>query len=275
MRRIELTGIGADIEVFLKEKETDRIVSAEGHIKGSKYDPHRFDEENTYFSTSLDNVLAEFTIPPALSPEDFLNYINKGLGYINQTLPDHLCTIATPCANLEDEFLFTDNGMTFGCEPDFNAYTNNVNEKNPFVDYTLRTGGGHIHIGYKDPEKFDQQTYLGDPERSRIVKALDLFIGIPSVIMEPDNERKQLYGCAGSFRPKPYGVEYRTLSNYYLQDEKLTKWVYNSAKKAIDWLNSGQDIDNDISLLIQDTINTNNKEVANEIITSFQLELVD
>lgn len=67
---------------------------------------------------------------------------------------------------------------------------------------------GHIHLGYNDIEvPFNGRIhkYKVDEQRARIVQAMDLFIGIPSVIMEPDNKRKELYGQAGAFRPKPYG----------------------------------------------------------------------
>ncbi|CAN5950618.1 unnamed protein product [Sphagnum jensenii] len=34
---------------------------------------------------------------------------------------------------------------------------------------------------------------------------------------------------AGAFRPKPYGVEYRVLSNRWLSNPALMRWVYNQA----------------------------------------------
>lgn len=271
--KINITGIGADIEVFLKEKETNKIISAEGFIQGSKYNPHFFDKENHFFSTSLDNVLAEFTIPPATSPEDFLNFVKKGLSYIDNTIPQNLCTAAVPAALLDDEYLFTENAMLFGCEPDFNAYTGRMNVKEGMPDYRLRSGGGHIHIGYANAPVYDEDNYKVDEERSSIIKALDLFIGVPSVIMEPDNQRKELYGTAGSFRPKTYGVEYRTVSNYYLETDNLIKWVYNSARKAIDWMNGGNVLQKKDEKAVQSCINNNDKNLAQTLIQSFNLDL--
>jgi hypothetical protein len=42
--------------------------------------------------------------------------------------------------------------------------------------------------------------------------------------------RRELYGKAGAFRPKPYGVEYRVLSNRWLNSEALIRWVYNQSQ---------------------------------------------
>ena len=35
--------------------------------------------------------------------------------------------------------------------------------------------------------------------------------------------RRQLYGSAGRFRPTSYGIEYRTLSNFWIWDQRLTR----------------------------------------------------
>ena len=51
--------IGGDHELFLREKETKNIVSAEGSIKGTKDEPFNFDKRDPFACTSLDCVLAE------------------------------------------------------------------------------------------------------------------------------------------------------------------------------------------------------------------------
>lgn len=270
-RKIVLTGIGADIEVFLQNTETGEIVSAEGIIKGSKYDPFIF--EPPFFSTSLDNVLAEFTIPPSQSPDDFINNIRKGLDYINSSIPSGLKAISLPAAIMDYKYLESENAMTFGCEPDFNAYTRDINYMGEVPDWRLRSAGGHIHIGYSDATPFDSKRYIPDDERVKIVKALDLFVGVPSIIAEEDNERKLLYGKAGSFRPKPYGVEYRTPSNFYAGNDDLTGKIFQSVKRAIDWVNEGNEVDDSLSIVVEEAINLNDKETAMELISEYSLTL--
>jgi hypothetical protein len=50
---------------------------------------------------------------------------------------------------------------------------------------------------------------------------------------DKDATRRQLYGKAGAFRPKPYGMEYRVLSNRWLDSEPLMRWVYNTLQTAM------------------------------------------
>lgn len=277
MKQIKITGIGADVEVFLQHKLTREIVSAEGYIRGSKYNPFVFDRANKFFTTSLDNVLAEFTIPPARSKEEFFNSLTKSLNYINSSIPEELCTAIQPAARLDDRFLQTEQALVFGCEPDYNAYTLTENPKPSSQDMNLRSAGGHIHIGFnvtKDEKANDHDFTLKEiQERAEVIKAMDLFVGVPSIIMEPDNQRKELYGKAGAFRPKNYGVEYRTISNFYLVSKEYIDWVYNSVIDAINWLNEGNTVDEGLGMYIQEIVNTNNKKDANYLIEKFNLKL--
>lgn len=256
--------LGADIEIFLQNKLTGEYVSAEGLIKGTKDEPFNFDVSNKYFATSLDNVSAEFCIPPARNKEEFYANIAKSVGYINANLPKDLCTVAAPAVNFDEKWLQTEQAKLFGCEPDYNAYTRQVNIKPNCGDATLRSAGGHIHVGYDDS---NEETNI------RIIKAMDLFIGIPSVIQEPWSMRKELYGKAGAFRHKEYGVEYRTVSNYYLETETLTKWVYDATQSALAWLNEGNELESYLDRVIEDTINNCDKEVAVDLLNNFNIKL--
>ena len=257
--------IGADIEVFLMHKVSGEIVSAEGFVKGTKNEPFNFDPASKYFATSLDNVLGEFCIPPATNKVNFIENIKKSLEYLNATIPDELCTVSKPAAILKDKYLQTENAKLFGCEPDYCVWTRSINMKPEGVNPNLRSAGGHIHVGYDEPNR---QEVAED-----IIKAMDLFIGIPSVIQEPDNDRKSLYGKAGCFRFKPYGVEYRTISNYYAGDERLTGWVYDNTQLAIDAVNNGLTFSKRLADKIQLTINGNKKKAAEQLIKEFNLQL--
>ncbi len=256
--------IGADVEFFLQEKATGKIVSAEGHIRGTKEEPFNFDPISKYFSTSLDNVLAEVTIPPVTCKADFWANINKSRRYVDQNIPKGLCTVALPAANLDPHWLMTEQAIKFGCEPDFNAYTGYENNKPECEDPTLRSCGGHIHIGYENSNH---------ELNRRIIRALDLYVGVPSVLQEPDNKRKELYGKAGAFRHKDYGVEYRTISNYYLVSKKLTYWAFDAVQNALDFINSGKELEQYLGGVIQNTINNNNKTTAAEIVRDFKLKI--
>jgi hypothetical protein len=257
--------IGADIEVFLKDKKTNEIVSAEGIIRGTKEIPFQFMKENPFFATSLDNVMAEFCIPPAKSSSDFRKGIETALNYIHNTIPGNLSIFAFPSAKVDGKWLETPNAQMFGCDPDFNAWLNGlINEKPEAADMNLRSCGGHIHIGYESPSVNTNMA---------LIKAMDIFVGLPSVFQEPDNDRKTLYGKAGAFRNKSYGVEYRTVSNYYINSVELTKWVFDNTFAAIDFVNQGNVISTDEANDVRKAINQADKKLAQTMCKYFGVKL--
>lgn len=257
--------IGADIEVFLRNKENGEIVSAEGLIPGSKYEPYNYDEDDKNRIISLDNVMVEFGIRPIKSAHDFYKEVESALKYINSYIPKELETAALPAAELSEKYLQTENAKLFGCEPDFNVWTL-VENPRPGTSGNLRTAGGHIHIGYEGPNPYVNQ---------QLIKAMDIFVGLPSLFLEPDNQRKTMYGKAGAYRDKKYGVEYRTPSNFYLESEELTNWIFNNTIKAIEFVNTGK-----CNLLggedkeeIVNAINYNNKDLAKQVMEKYQVKL--
>ena len=73
-----------------------------------------------------------------------------------------------------------------------------------------------------------------------MVKQLDRSLALASILWDDDTQRRTMYGQLGCFRPKPYGVEYRVLSNAWVKDERLAAWVFNAAKKAVEALLNGE-----------------------------------
>lgn len=256
--------IGADIEVFLQDKTTKEIVSAEGIIQGSKEVPFQFKDGNPFFATSLDNVMAEFCIPPAKTADEFNMNILEAQDYIRSVIPAHLDVFAYPSARINERWLQTENAQMFGCDPDFNAWAfGEMNEK-PNAMTNIRSCGGHIHVGYQKPNNTVSMS---------LIRAMDIFIGLPSIVQEPDNERKSLYGKAGAFRFKRYGAEYRTVSNYYLQSPTLTKWAFENTLEAIEFVNADRPVSMEEAEGVQAAINFNNKELAQTLCTYFGIKL--
>ena len=78
--------------------------------------------------------------------------------------------------------------------------------------------------------------FTPDDKKERImgrvwtIRMMDLFVGIPSLIIDHDPtsvKRRDLYGGAGTHRIKEkYGVEYRSLSNFWFKSPKLTRLIY-------------------------------------------------
>jgi hypothetical protein len=77
-----------------------------------------------------------------------------------------------------------------------------------------------------------------------------------------------MYGKAGAFRPKPYGMEYRVLSNKWLTNTRLQSWVYDTTVLAMENLSKQQAIlDPDAQLII----NNSDQDLAKKAIKKYNL----
>lgn len=219
--------IGADPELFLVKN--GKAFSAEGIIGGTKDEPKLTEVEGCCLQE--DNVMAEFNITPSKNEQDFNENIDFMIDTISTIALVNDCEILIkPSAIFDKSQLRTSQAMEFGCSPDFNAYTFMENERVE-IKNNLRVAGGHIHIGYENP---NENTNL------QIVRALDIFLGLPSLFLDDDERRRDYYGHAGSHRQKEYGVEYRTLSNFWIETKELRLWVFKQIMLAIDFVSSGE-----------------------------------
>ena len=118
----------------------------------------------------------------------------------------------------------------------------------------------HIHIGYAN-NNIDTSLWL--------VKYLDHYLGVPSVLKDKDKRRRSLYGKAGCFRLTSYGVEYRVLSSTLMKNNDSLEFVWNQLSKAINAYNRGYDLP-DSSLVIE-AINNSDTELAKKLISTYDL----
>lgn len=259
--------IGTDTEFFLQDKKTKEIISAEGIALGSKHSPFNFDNRNPYYAVSLDNVLYETCIPPANNVKEFVENLLYAKQWIEQHIPDGLCVASLPSARLDERFLLSDHAKTFGCDPDFNAWRNGEQNPLPVSNIsTLRSAGFHVHVGYEFPNKYRSMD---------IIQWMDVMLGVPSLLIEPDNERRELYGKAGAFREKPYGVEYRVLSSFFSEDAEKIAWVYNNTEEAIKMsMNSSIYDFSNLYTDVPKAINTNDKTLAEKIVRELNIPIL-
>ena len=255
--------IGSDPEMFLQEKATGCIVSAIPYIPGDKHDPYQIPSLSEGHNIQTDNVMVEYCVPATPYPEQLLKSIKDCIEYTNSIIPNHLQVVVKSSAILDMEFLKDRKARQFGCEPDYNAWADATENNCPRPAPGLRSCGGHVHVGYNSPD---------DVTSMAIVRAMDIFLGIPSIILDSDKRRKEIYGKAGAFRFKSYGFEYRVLSNFWTQDEHLINLIYEGVDEAISFAREGKSLTDEQQLDVQLCINTGDEGLAHKLIRELGLE---
>lgn len=253
--------IGCDVEIFGKTSEGKHIALCD-KIGGSKSSPLQVPHLPEGFAVQEDNVALEYNIPPADTMLGFVENVSimrAECKTILKTLTLELSEVAS--MSFDTEQLVSDKAKEFGCEPDYNAWTKKQNPRpktgNPF----LRTCGGHVHVGTDEQNMIDG------------TKLMDLFLGVPSVLLDnsPSSvERRRLYGKAGAMRPKPYGWEYRVLSNFWMFNNKLIAWVYDNTRRAV---KEEMTLPKSMGKDIQACINTGDKSLAGSLIKEFNISM--
>lgn len=269
---MHLETLGTDLEVFLKEEDT--IISAEGKVGGTKKNPKSLDRG---VSVQEDNMMAEFNVVPADDPKQFRDNIKDALDQLVD-LVDPLSLDLSGSHSFIGRELFTEQAQEFGCEPEEDAWGIS-DDQPPDPSQEIRSCGGHIHLGYLDPED-DKEKIINS--RIIITKLLDLYIGVPSIILGDDSDRirTDLYGEPGKFRAKDYGLEYRTVSNFWIRKGSYMEWVFKQARLAVDMadihMNKSDSLDpisNYQAKKVKEAISGFDKELASEIIESFKIEI--
>lgn len=102
-----------------------------------------------------------------------------------------------------------------------------------------------------------------------MLRYIDAFVGLPSIIYDTDVERRKLYGKAGCFRLQPYGFEYRTLSSFWIGTENRLKFIWRQVMYALNAFDYGANLpDGD---LVRNTIDNNDVETAKTLIKKFDM----
>lgn len=218
--------VGADPELFMRNpNHGGAFMSAHDKVPGTKYEPHKV----PFGAIQVDGTALEFNIDPASTCDEFVHNIQAVRKTLEGYVPGYN-VVAEPVAMFDPEYFMWEvpgSAQTLGCDPDYNGWTQEQNPPPNPGNKPMRTAAGHIHLGWgSDFDAFDKEHFLLCCQMAR---QMDYFLGIHSLLWDKDGTRRQLYGKAGAMRPKPYGMEYRVLSNRWLSDEKLMRWVYNSA----------------------------------------------
>jgi hypothetical protein len=249
--------VGADPEVFYREQ--GQLVSAYGLIEGDKANPHLVDNG----AVQVDGMALEFNIDPAGDVIDWVYNIQTVMAQLEAMVEGELDI--SPIAEFGHEYIAMQprKASELGCDPDFNAWTGEENVP-PDVKSPFRTGAGHVHVGFCEGRAPDDPGHLGVCET--IVQQLDARLGLMSLLLDDCTKRREMYGQAGAYRPKSYGVEYRVLSNFWLKSQSLMEWVFLTVTDAIKDLEEGYAWVEEYPE-IREIINTSDVAAATAIIT--------
>lgn len=208
--------VGGDPEFFVIRN--GRIISAH----------HVFPEKDSAVSITKDGIVyfdgyqAEVNLRDGYPPE---SYWNKLVEIFSKIEKEYGIAISLqPAIYISKKELRTlpPEACEFHCEPDLNVYNDYV-ETPDGRNFRMRCIGGHIHI--ETPLRY-----------SSFIKLLDLFVSLPLTYFSPARNseyiRRTLYGRAGSYRLKPYGVEYRTPSPVYLSSPEFYRAVIDGIMTA-------------------------------------------
>lgn len=262
--------LGSDPEIFTKNAQ-GKIGSVAGMLGCSKWAKLNFSDD---VRIQEDNVLVEFDTNPQGTFESFSKNLSDGIAACDAVVKqvDHELApgISSHIYTMDELNSFNKSVFEFGCEPDYNALTGMVNPKPTAADPGLRTAGGHVHIGYRDlmPKGMDFA------QSQAIVGVMcDYHLGLASLLLDKDDRRRELYGKAGSVRLKDYGIEYRTLSNFWIFNDQTRKLVWDQAHKAFQALEG--EWERLIALVapeeVQRVINANDKAAADKYLTMLKV----
>ena len=246
--------LGADPELFIER---------DGKIVGSeKAIPKNGLVAGIYSKPSIVRDGVQLELHPVQSYSSSLASTTSNLSSIFKMLKTHLdktpeikaCFKPVIEVSKEELASLSDESRVLGCQPSKNYYGLKMPNVDP-VKYRKRSAGGHVHFGLGAPiYKTDGTDY-----RSRLVPINDLLLGTISCLidLDPDQkERRKLYGMAGEYRLPIYGLEYRTLSNFWLRSVPLYQLVMGLATQAVAILHTTliSDMKEDIELELLESV---------------------
>lgn len=215
---------GTDSEMMLLRN--GHLVCAQPYVDGTKDEPQPLKCGGT---VQRDNALIEFATAPANSRDTFIRNIGACFKDVREILPREIEFSISASANYPDSQLQHPETQEFYCDPDFNAWTMAMNEApEGFEAGRFRSAAAHMHVGFVEDSGYD---FLLDYEgKLDTIRTCDSFLGTASTILDNSTaaiQRRKLYGGPGSYRPTSYGVEYRTLSNFWIKSPVYAMWVHS------------------------------------------------
>lgn len=219
---------GCDPEFFLMNAGNHHIVPSVGVFDGTKDEPYREEEWPTGFTTQEDNVMLEISVQPTYDVQSAVHVLKTAM-LQTKTLARH----KGYKLNFKEHHAFrpeqleSPQAKQIGCEVDFDAYTGGKARNDLPKLGTGRSAGGHIHLG---------GTFNCPPFVAAMFADLFILCSSTSFLQRDTTPRQQWYGQPGIYRDKPYGIEYRTPGNWWLESDMKRKQVIMSSFNLLNFL---------------------------------------
>ena len=273
---------GCDPEFFFEKK--GHIIGSEKIISIEKGLPVKLDTKKNGSCSSntaaskfiVDGVQAEINPKPDTCRARLGNEISACFRTLYETIksdPELSVNFLPTVKITKDELMsLNEKSRVFGCSPSKNSdkKSQNVVALRDPAKYKYRSAGGHIHLG---SDSYGGNVKAAMREPARLVQIMDIIVGNTCVLIDRDPgniERRKVYGRAGEYRTPSYGVEYRTLSNFWLRSYPLMSFVMNLSRLSVNILASsmpGRDFEAELLSMvdmrnIRKAINTNDFKLA-------------
>jgi hypothetical protein len=212
--------MGFDPEIGLTTGKRDQLLPAWLFTKGTKDNPEPLPgyKGDKNIGILFDGVALEVNAAPVEvnAPMDIAEHWDLVWHNVRKYLitPKKIGAFNETIGMFSDAAVLSDKRATlYGCSEDYDAYSEFPEKERGFVPPQdgIKCFGGHIHFGY--------DTKLCPPHI--FVKLLSL-LGLP-YLDGRQHHRRLRFGLPGLFRPKKYGVEYRTPGN---------SWAFSSGLLA-------------------------------------------
>ena len=194
----------------------------------------------------LDGVQAELQPAPTACRANLANEIASTFWSLRERIQEmkdvritFKSVVDVELAELES---LSDQAKVFGCAPSFNLYDTNAHIPVDPRTYLKRSAGGHIHMGLGWPIYLAETSGAGTTyerkqidQRQDLVHCMDILVGNTCVMLDREPlaaERRKVYGRAGEYRLPKHGLEYRTLSNFWLRAYPLFSLVLGLSRIA-------------------------------------------
>lgn len=216
----EEVSVGGDIELFISDEMSGKVISASELIGGDKDNPQQLGEG---VFVHPDNIMLEFGFTQGSTKKEFTSNLGRAISEVMrnfdgknveiqgmQKFTNLLFLPALDITESMDELISYEKFFEVGCDPFRTAYNDKGIAFSADDLGDFRYASGHTHIGYANSDI---------AKNKEIVQNFDFFyLSFLEKLLEESKKRQSTYGTAGALRHKPYGVEYRTPSNLWVND---------------------------------------------------------